>query len=236
MVHDGGDRPRAGVRAASAVRVPAVLAVGDGDEEVPAAPGDRVDRAGRAPDHRRRGLRTQARQPPPGGAPAYGREDRRPTGSRRLPNDPSATWPEFFATQRLLPLADLASEAHALDPADIDRLRRLAGRLDEFEGADEPPAGLGDLWGGNRLVDNRGESWLVDPAAHGGHREFDLATMRLFGGFSAACFAAYRDVFPLAPGWRERVELHQISTLVVQRDQVRRWLRARHVRAIARYA
>ena len=65
----------------------------------------------------------------------------------------------------------------------------------------EPPARLhGDLWAGNRLVDGDGRSWLIDPAAHGGHREFDLAMMRLFGGFGADCFAAYEEVHPLAPG------------------------------------
>ena len=65
------------------------------------------------------------------------------------------------------------------------------------------------------MVDTAGESWLIDPAAHGGHREFDLAMMRLFGGFGAECFAAYDDVHPLADGWRERVPLHQIAPLVV---------------------
>ena len=56
---------------------------------------------------------------------------------------------------------------------------------------------------------------MIDPAAHGGHREFDLAMMRLFGGFGEACFATYTDVFPLADGWPERVALHQIAPLVV---------------------
>ncbi len=60
-----------------------------------------------------------------------------------------------------------------------------------------------------------GRSWLIDPAAHGGHREFDLAMMRLFGGFGAECFAAYAEVHPLAPGWEARVPLHQIAPLVV---------------------
>ena len=65
------------------------------------------------------------------------------------------------------------------------------------------------------MVGAGGRSWLIDPAAHGGHREFDLAMMRLFGGFDAACFEAYDEVFPLAEGWRERIELHQIAPLVV---------------------
>jgi fructosamine-3-kinase len=73
----------------------------------------------------------------------------------------------------------------------------------------------GDLWAGNRLVDERGRSWLVDPAAHGGHREFDLAMMRLFGGFGPDCFDAYAEATPLAAGWDERVALHQIAPLVV---------------------
>jgi fructosamine-3-kinase len=56
---------------------------------------------------------------------------------------------------------------------------------------------------------------LIDPAAHGGHREFDLAMMRLFGGFGDDCFAAYCEAFPLADGWEQRVALHQIAPLIV---------------------
>ena len=95
-------------------------------------------------------------------------------------------------------------------------LETLAGRLDEFAAADEAPARLhGDLWAGNRLVDAAGTSWLIDPAAHGGHREFDLAMMRLFGGFGDECFVGYEESFPLVAGWTERVALHQIAPLVV---------------------
>ena len=88
-------------------------------------------------------------------------------------------------------------------PARPRRSRRSSAstrdRLREVGGPPEPPARLhGDLWAGNRLVDVDGRSWLIDPAAHGGHREFDLAMMRLFGGFGADCFAAYEEVHPLA--------------------------------------
>jgi fructosamine-3-kinase len=148
------------------------------------------------------------------GAAMFGREDRRTTGSRGLPNEPCATWAEFYATQRLLPLARLASGV--LSPVAIAGLEAVAGRLDRFGAADEPPARLhGDLWAGNRIVDRSGSSWLIDPAAHGGHREFDLAMMRLFGGFGDECFAAYDEDHPLADGWRDRVTLHQIAPLVV---------------------
>jgi len=148
------------------------------------------------------------------GAPAFGREDRRTTGSRGLPNEPCATWAEFYGTQRLVPLARLARGV--LSPVAIAGLESLAGRLGEFAAADEPAARLhGDLWAGNRVVDAAGVSWLIDPAAHGGHREFDLAMMRLFGGFGDAVFAAYDDVYPLGAGWPDRVALHQIAPLVV---------------------
>ncbi len=225
------------LRVANAVRLPAVLAVDDGDGDVPAhLVMEWIEEGGRGGGDEAafgRALADLHRA----GAPAFGREDRRTTGSRRLPNDPCATWPEFYATRRLLPLADLAARAQALAPPDIDRLRQIAGRLDRFEGADEPPARLhGDLWGGNRLVDTHGESWLVDPAAHGGHREFDLATMRVFGGFSEARFDAYGEVFPLAPGWPDRVELHQISTLVVHAIKFGGGYRRAAASAIARYA
>jgi fructosamine-3-kinase len=150
------------------------------------------------------------------GAPCFGRQDRRTTGSRRLPNEPCEAWSEFYASQRLQPLARLAADGDALPAASIRALEQVADRLAEFGGPAEPPARLhGDLWAGNRLVGAGGTSWLIDPAAHGGHREFDLAMMRLFGGFGEGCFAGYQEVSPLAPGWRERVPLHQLAPLAV---------------------
>jgi fructosamine-3-kinase len=148
--------------------------------------------------------------------PTFGRPDRRTTGSRALPNEPCATWTEFYAADRLHPLAGLARDGGALSDRAIRRLVAVADRLAAFGAADEPPALLhGDLWAGNRLIDTRGVSWLIDPAAHGGHREFDLAMMALFGGFADDCWLAYDDEYPLADGWRDRVPLHQLAPLVV---------------------
>jgi len=206
------------LRDADVVAVPEVLAVSDGEHDTPPLlalawidVGFGADEAGNEARFGRElaGLH-QA------GSEVFGRTDRRTTGSRRLPNEPCDTWAEFYATQRLLPLVRLAGDAAALPDTDLRRLETIAGRLDGFGAADEPAARLhGDLWAGNRLVDARGTSWLIDPAAHGGHREFDLAMMRLFGGFGRECFDAYADEFPLADGWRERVPLHQLAPLVV---------------------
>lgn len=144
---------------------------------------------------------------------SFGRPDRRTTGSRRLPNEPRATWAEFFRTQRLEPLAELAGAADALPPAAVDALGALGQVLAEFDD-DVPPAQLhGDLWAGNRLVDVDGRNWLIDPQAHGGHPEYDIAMMRLFGGFGPDCYAEYSRRRPPRAGWERRVPLHQLAPL-----------------------
>lgn len=149
------------------------------------------------------------------GAPCFGRADRATTTSRALPNEPADSWAEFFATNRLLPLARLAADASALSEATIRAIESLAGRLGSLGMPIEPPARLhGDLWAGNRLVDVDRNNWLIDPAAFGGHREFDLAMMDLFGGFGTDCWTAYEGVAPLADGWQARVPLHQLAPLI----------------------
>ncbi len=60
-----------------------------------------------------------------------------------------------------------------------------------------------------------GRAWLIDPSCYGGHREMDLAMLRLFGAPSERIFGAYGEAAPLAEGWRERVELCQLAPLLV---------------------
>lgn len=81
----------------------------------------------------------------------------------------------------------IAADTDALPRDTIADLESIAARLPELGGPPEPPARLhGDLWAGNRMIGADGRSWLIDPAAHGGHREFDLAMMLLFGGYGPA--------------------------------------------------
>jgi fructosamine-3-kinase len=57
---------------------------------------------------------------------------------------------------------------------------------------------------------------LIDPAAHGGHAETDLAMLALFGlPHLERVLAAYTEAAPFADGWRERVGLHQLHPLLV---------------------
>jgi fructosamine-3-kinase len=137
-------------------------------------------------------------------------------GSLRLANEPTDDWPKFYAERRLRPLARIAHDRAALSSAGIEAVERVCERMAELAGPPEPPARLhGDLWSGNVMADADGRPWLIDPSAYGGHREVDLAMLRLFGAPSDRIFGAYEELAPLAQGWQERVELYQLLPLLV---------------------
>lgn len=133
-----------------------------------------------------------------------------------LPNEPRDNWAAFYAENRLLPLARLANERGAFSMEDLDLIERVAARLPEIAGPIEPVARThGDLWSGNILPDATGTPYLIDPVAHGGHREVDLALLTVFGGPGQRCFAAYDEVFPRAPGHEEREQLWQLAMILL---------------------
>jgi fructosamine-3-kinase len=137
-------------------------------------------------------------------------------GSLGLPNDPTGDWPTFYAERRLRPLAAIARERQALPEPSIRDVERVCERMGELCGPPEPPARLhGDLWSGNVMADRGGRPWLIDPSAYGGHREVDLAMLRLFGAPSERVFSAYEELVPLAPGSQQRIELYQLLPLLV---------------------
>ncbi len=131
-----------------------------------------------------------------------------------------ADYVEFWALDRLAHTARLAQDrggVSASQAAAVDRfvVDLLAGGIDT--GPVVPPARVhGDLWSGNVLWGVDGAAWLIDPAAHGGHPESDLAMLELFGApHLAAVRAGYDEVAPLGEGWRARVPLHQAWPLLV---------------------
>jgi len=200
-----------------ALRVPAVIEVGESYLALEWVPGGQLSLQGA--EELGRGLAAvHGAGSPCFGDPGFGRrlgvEVR--IGSLRLPNEPAEDWPSFYARQRLLPVARIAHERDALSAAGLGMAERVCERLPELAGPPEPPARLhGDLWNGNIHIDSDGRAWLVDPSAYGGHREIDLAMLRLFGTPSKRVFAAYEEAAPLADGWEERVELWQLLPLLV---------------------
>ncbi len=200
--------------AAGALPVPEVLAVADAAQEPRFLALEWVEAGSSGPatfEQLGRGLATLHAA----GAPAFGGERALVLGSLTLPNGPAASWPEFYAACRLEPLAQLAQNRGALPARGSGLLARVVDRLDDLAGPAEPPARLhGDLWTGNVLIGADRRARLIDPAAYGGHREVDLAMLRLFGSPPARLLDAYGEVAPLAPGHEERVALWQIMPLL----------------------
>jgi fructosamine-3-kinase len=151
------------------------------------------------------------------GAERFGAGDDGFIGTLPLPNKPAATWPEFYATRRVLPYLKAARDRGSIDGDDAATVETAMRHIADLAGPEEPPARLhGDLWSGNVLWGADGRAWVIDPAAHGGHRETDLAMLSLFGAPQLSrALAAYDEAAPLADGWRERVPLHQLHPLLV---------------------
>lgn len=126
-----------------------------------------------------------------------------------LPLLPYDSWGAMYADLRLAPLLE-RTDRSAGDPL----LRRL--RDGEFDDSCATPARLhGDLWSGNVLWTAEG-GVLIDPAAHAGHPESDLATLALFGApHLERIVASYNEVAPLADGWRDRVPLMQLHLVLL---------------------
>jgi fructosamine-3-kinase len=201
--------------AAKTLRFPEVLAVSGPDDAARFLALELVRPAGRARGYDEalgRGLAALHRS----GAPSFGLDHDNFIGSLPQSNRARAHWADFYEHERLRPQLERASAQGRASASMRRGFERLFSRLPELVGPEEPPSRLhGDLWGGNLHTGEHGEPCLIDPAAYGGHREVDLAMMRLFGGFAESVFAAYDEAFPLADGADERVSLYQLYPLMV---------------------
>lgn len=151
------------------------------------------------------------------GAQSYGASWPGFVGALPMDNAEEEEWPGFYTRRRVLPYLRAAVERGSIDADGAAVIERVCERIEDLAGPPELPARIhGDLWAGNIHWDTRGRAWLIDPAAHGGHRETDLAMMALFEPpHLDTIIAAYDEVHPLDEDWRERVGLHQLHPLLV---------------------
>jgi fructosamine-3-kinase len=131
-------------------------------------------------------------------------------GSTHQPNSERDDWPVFWREQRLgfqLELGARNGYGGALQRRGERLLEGLPALLDHEP---EPSLLHGDLWSGNLYYDTAGDPVIFDPAVYHGDREADLAMTELFGGFGADFYAAYREAWPLDPGYRVRKTLYNL--------------------------
>lgn len=156
------------------------------------------------------------------GAPAFGAAppggpEEAYIGRAPMRNVHGTEWPGWYAEHRVLPYLRDTVDAGTIGPAEATVIEEVCARLPDLAGPAEPPARLhGDLWNGNVLWGADDDAWLIDPAAHGGHRETDLAMLALFGcPHLERVLEGYEEAAPLAEGWTDRVGLHQLFPLLV---------------------
>lgn len=144
----------------------------------------------------------------------YGFEHDNYIGSTPQPNPWTEDGFVFFAQSRLSFQAQLAGRRGGLSQREVAQVERLAQRLPELLPAQPASLVHGDLWGGNAITDAAGNPALIDPAAHYGWAEAELAMTTLFGAFPQVFYQSYVDARPLQPGYWERFPIYNLYHLL----------------------
>ena len=129
-------------------------------------------------------------------------------GSTPQINTISNNWADFFAHQRIGYQLRLAKERGGNFPDEDQVIPAISEILSQHQ--PHPSLVHGDLWSGNVAITVDGEPVILDPATYWGDREVDLAMTELFGGFPAAFYRGYNDVFPLDAGYQKRKTLYNL--------------------------
>lgn len=146
--------------------------------------------------------------------PKYGWEKDNYIGRLPQVNTPEASWEEFWSEHRISPLVRSLRDEGALQSSEVRVFDELVNRTSSIVPYEHPSLLHGDLWSGN-VLPTKDSYAVIDPAVYAGHREMDLAMMKLFGGFSDSVFSSYQEVYPLETGWEERIGFHQLYPLLV---------------------
>ncbi|MBW4636272.1 MAG: fructosamine kinase family protein [Iphinoe sp. HA4291-MV1] len=129
-------------------------------------------------------------------------------GSTPQVNTWTADWAEFYTKHRLGYQFQLGRRKGGYFPQE----KELLEAIPELLANHKPQSSLvhGDLWGGNAGCTASGEPVIFDPATYFGDREVDIAMTELFGGFSAAFYRGYNEVWQLDEGYEQRKTLYNL--------------------------
>lgn len=130
-------------------------------------------------------------------------------------NSLSESWVDFYIQNRLEPLAGKAYYEGYFSLEFYKQFQKLYPLLQALIPQERPAFLHGDLWSGNVMIDEMGKPCLIDPAIYYGHREMDLAFSKLFGGFDSIFYDTYQEIFPIEPGFEERMDIHNLYPLLV---------------------
>lgn len=132
-------------------------------------------------------------------------------GSTPQKNSRNNDWVSFWQEQRLREQLKIAA-GHGYSGTIQDQGEELIQLIPDFFTAYQPQASLlhGDLWSGNAAADSEGQAIIYDPACYYGDREADIAMTELFGGYSAAFYAAYNEVWELDSGYSTRKNIYNL--------------------------
>ena len=138
----------------------------------------------------------------------FGWEQNNYIGSTPQINSWTADWAEFYTKHRLGKQFQQAVRRGGHFPQQEQLLAAIPQLLAEHQV--QPSLVHGDLWGGNAAFTVVGEPVIFDPSVYFGDREVDIAMTELFGGFPAAFYRGYNEVFPLASGYERRKNALQL--------------------------
>jgi fructosamine-3-kinase len=136
-------------------------------------------------------------------------------GSLKQSNKKHKTWSAFFMEERLDVQVKLARNNGQIGKETVMSFDRFYKKLNEIFPFEPSSLLHGDLWGGNYMVDEKGDPVVIDPAIYYGHREMDLGMTKLFGGFDPRFYDAYNQSYPLESGWQKRMDFCNLYPLMV---------------------